>query len=83
VWPLACRKTQMERLSLSEVLRTCSARQPILSRYRDKVNYFGIGMVERDEVEDYAARKSWSIEAERWLSPVLNYDPKPARTAAV
>ena len=35
-------------------------------------------------VEDYAARKGWSIaETERWLAPVLNYDPLAAvRTAA-
>jgi 5-methyltetrahydrofolate--homocysteine methyltransferase len=46
-------------------------------------HYFGVGKVERDQVEDYAARKGWSIEtAERWLAPVLNYDPKRARSAA-
>jgi 5-methyltetrahydrofolate--homocysteine methyltransferase len=38
--------------------------------------YFGVGKVERDQVSDYAARKGWSLtEAERWLSPVLNYEP--------
>ncbi len=42
-------------------------------------HYFGVGKVERDQVEDYARRKGWSLaEAERWLAPVLNYDPKPA-----
>jgi 5-methyltetrahydrofolate--homocysteine methyltransferase len=36
--------------------------------------YFGVGKIERDQVEDYAARKGWSVaEAERWLAPVLNY----------
>jgi 5-methyltetrahydrofolate--homocysteine methyltransferase len=46
-------------------------------------HYFGVGKVERDQVEDYAARKGWSVEeAERWLGPVLNYDPKLARIAA-
>jgi 5-methyltetrahydrofolate--homocysteine methyltransferase len=30
-----------------------------------------------------AKRKSWSIaEAERWLAPILNYDPSRARQAA-
>jgi 5-methyltetrahydrofolate--homocysteine methyltransferase len=39
-------------------------------------HYFGVGKVERDQVEDYAKRKGWSVEeAERWLAPVLNYDP--------
>jgi len=46
-------------------------------------HYFGVGKVERDQVEDYARRKGWSVEeTERWLGPVLNYDPKPARTEA-
>jgi 5-methyltetrahydrofolate--homocysteine methyltransferase len=46
-------------------------------------HYFGVGKVERDQVEDYARRKSWSVEeAERWLAPVLNYEPKLARSAA-
>jgi 5-methyltetrahydrofolate--homocysteine methyltransferase len=40
-------------------------------------HYFGVGKVERDQVEDYAARKGWTVaEAERWLAPVLNYDPR-------
>ena len=38
--------------------------------------YFGVGKIERDQVEDYAARKGMSIaETERWLAPVLNYIP--------
>ena len=37
--------------------------------------YFGVGKIERDQVEDYARRKGWSVrECERWLSPILNYD---------
>ncbi len=45
-------------------------------------HYFGVGKVERDQVEDYAARKKWSVaEAERWLAPVLNYDAKSAAGA--
>jgi 5-methyltetrahydrofolate--homocysteine methyltransferase len=47
-------------------------------------HYFGVGKVERDQVEDYARRKGWSLaEAEKWLAPILNYDPlAAARTAA-
>ena len=46
--------------------------------------YFGVGKIERDQVEDYAKRKGWSVEeAERWLAPILNYNPRQApRTAA-
>jgi 5-methyltetrahydrofolate--homocysteine methyltransferase len=45
--------------------------------------YFGVGKIGRDQVEDYATRKGWSIEeAERWLGPILNYDPKRIADAA-
>jgi 5-methyltetrahydrofolate--homocysteine methyltransferase len=41
--------------------------------------YFGVGKIERDQVEDYAARKGMAItEVERWLAPVLNYIPTQA-----
>ncbi len=37
--------------------------------------YFGIGKIEKDQVEDYAQRKNMPIEeVERWLRPVLEYD---------
>ena len=40
-----------------------------------EAHYFGVGKIERDQVEDYAKRKGMSVdEAERWLAPVLNYD---------
>ena len=38
--------------------------------------YFGVGKIERDQVEDYAERKGMTPEEiERWLSPILNYIP--------
>jgi len=44
--------------------------------------YFGVGKIERDQVQDYAKRKDWDIAtAERWLGPLLNYDPR-AKDAA-
>jgi 5-methyltetrahydrofolate--homocysteine methyltransferase len=44
--------------------------------------YFGVGKIERDQVEDYAARKGWTVtEAERWLAPVLNYIPAQDQSA--
>ncbi len=37
--------------------------------------YFGLGNIEKDQVESYADRKGISLEeAEKWLMPVLNYD---------
>ena len=45
--------------------------------------YFGVSKVERDQVEDYAARKSVSIEqAEQWLAPVLGYERGPVAKVA-
>ena len=45
--------------------------------------YFGVAKVERDQVEDYAARKGMSVEeAERWLAPILNYLPERLAEAA-
>ena len=38
--------------------------------------YFGVGKIERDQVADYAKRKGQTLaEMERWLAPILNYDP--------
>jgi len=47
-------------------------------------HYFGVGKVDLDQVEDYARRKGWDLaKAEKWLSPILNYDPgAKAREAA-
>jgi 5-methyltetrahydrofolate--homocysteine methyltransferase len=45
--------------------------------------YFGVAKVERDQVEDYAARKAMPVrEVERWLGPILNYTPAPFAEAA-
>jgi 5-methyltetrahydrofolate--homocysteine methyltransferase len=41
-----------------------------------EAHYFGVAKIERDQVEDYAARKGMNIaDTERWLAPILNYDP--------
>ncbi len=38
--------------------------------------YFAVGKVERDQVEDYARRKGWDLAtAEKWLAPNLGYEP--------
>ncbi|HUR12659.1 MAG TPA: methionine synthase [Flavitalea sp.] len=37
--------------------------------------YFGVGKIEKDQVEDYARRKEMKVdEIERWLRPILEYD---------
>jgi 5-methyltetrahydrofolate--homocysteine methyltransferase len=44
-------------------------------------HYFGIGKIERDQVEDYSRRKGWTTEeAEKWLAPILNYDSVRVRS---
>jgi 5-methyltetrahydrofolate--homocysteine methyltransferase len=41
-----------------------------------EARYFGVGRIGRDQVEDYARRKGWTRgEAERWLAPILGYEP--------
>ena len=47
-------------------------------------HYFGVGKIDRDQVQDYAERKGMTLaETERWLAPILNYDPHaPARDTA-
>ncbi len=42
--------------------------------------YFGVGKIDRDQVADYARRKGWELrEAERWLAPILAYEPEVAK----
>ncbi|MDH3272121.1 MAG: methionine synthase [Gemmatimonadota bacterium] len=41
-----------------------------------EARYFGVGRLGRDQVEEYAERKGWSMaDAEKWLSPNLGYAP--------
>jgi 5-methyltetrahydrofolate--homocysteine methyltransferase len=38
--------------------------------------YFAVHLIGRDQVESYAARKRMKIsELEKWLAPILGYDP--------
>ena len=40
--------------------------------------YFSVGRIGRDQAEDYASRKGWTLEeTERWLRPNLGYEPAP------
>ena len=41
--------------------------------WRPEARYFGLGRIGRDQLEDYARRKGWSMdEAARWLAPNLD-----------
>ena len=58
-------------------LTTCYAMFPPSSVsglyfFNEEARYFNVGKIERDQLEDYAARKKMSIEeAEKWLAPNL------------
>ena len=46
--------------------------------------YFAVGRVGKDQVADYAARCGLSLlDAERWLAPVLAYEPEATATASL
>ncbi len=48
-----------------------------------QAHYFGVGKIDRDQVADYAQRKGWDLAtAERWLAPILAYDPVAAAREA-
>jgi 5-methyltetrahydrofolate--homocysteine methyltransferase len=41
-----------------------------------QAHYFAVGRIDRDQVEDYARRRGWDLRtAERWLAPILAYEP--------
>jgi len=43
-----------------------------------QAQYFGLGKIGLDQVEDYASRKGMNVEeTERWLAPNLGYEPAP------
>ena len=38
--------------------------------------YFAVGKITQDQVVDYSARKKMELpETQRWLRPMLNYEP--------
>ncbi|XP_064365418.1 methionine synthase isoform X4 [Dromaius novaehollandiae] len=42
-----------------------------------KSKYFAVGKICKDQVEDYALRKNLPVpEVEKWLGPILGYDPE-------
>jgi 5-methyltetrahydrofolate--homocysteine methyltransferase len=43
-----------------------------------EARYFGVGQIQPDQVQEYAERKNLEVAAmERWLAPLLAYDPAP------
>jgi len=45
--------------------------------------YFGVGMLSREQIEDYAKRKGFDLATmEKWMAPNLAYDPEKVAPAA-
>jgi len=41
-----------------------------------QARYFAVGKIDRDQVAEYAQRKGMALtEAQRWLAPILGYEP--------
>ena len=61
-------------LTQSFAMHPASSVSGIYFSHPDSV-YFGVGKIEKDQVEDYARRKDMSVDdVERWLAPILNYE---------
>ncbi|MHA6288860.1 methionine synthase [Maricaulis sp. CAU 1757] len=61
-------------LTNSFAMTPASSVSGLMLSHPDSV-YFAVGRILRDQVEDYAARKGWTVaEAERALSPILDYE---------
>ena len=51
--------------------------------WRPESRYFGVGKIDRDQIETYAVAKGMPVEeVERWLAPNLSYDRPLAAVAA-
>jgi 5-methyltetrahydrofolate--homocysteine methyltransferase len=61
------------KLTQSFAMHPASSVSGLYFSHPDSV-YFGVGKIEKDQVEDYARRKDMSVDdVERWLAPILNY----------
>jgi len=62
------------KLSESLSMLPASSVSALVFAHEDS-QYFAVGKIGKDQVEDYAARKGKSLEEmEKWLSPILNYE---------
>lgn len=62
------------RLSESLSMMPASSVSALVFAHPD-AQYFAVGKIGRDQVQEYAARKGMDVpEMEKWLSPILNYD---------
>ncbi len=72
---LGAEKATGIRLTESFAMLPASAVSGFYFNHPDS-KYFAVGKLARDQMEDYAGRKKIPLpEAEKWLSPYLDYDP--------
>ena len=61
-------------LSESYSMMPASSVSALVFAHKDS-QYFAVGQIAKDQVQDYANRKGQTIESmERWLQPILGYD---------
>jgi 5-methyltetrahydrofolate--homocysteine methyltransferase len=78
----ATRNTGMELTDSYAMLPASSVAGFYLSH--PQARYFAVGRINRDQVEDYARRSGIDVAvAERWLAPLLAYEPAPVATAPI
>uniref|UniRef100_A0A3B4ARR8 Methionine synthase n=1 Tax=Periophthalmus magnuspinnatus TaxID=409849 RepID=A0A3B4ARR8_9GOBI len=77
MWSLA-NIQQNTGISLTESLAmTPAASVSGLYLSHPQASYFAVGKITKEQVEDYAQRKSMDVcEVEKWLAPILAYDPE-------
>ena len=62
------------QLSESLSMMPASSVSALVFAHQDS-QYFAVGQIGKDQVENYAKRKGFDMEKmERWLSPILNYE---------
>jgi len=70
----ACERTAIS-LTESWAMTPPSSVSGLYFAHPDSV-YFAVGRIARDQVDDYARRKGWTVErAEKELAPILGYEP--------
>jgi len=62
------------QLSESLSMMPASSVSALVFAHQDS-QYFAVGQIGKDQVENYAKRKGFDMEKmERWLTPILNYE---------
>jgi 5-methyltetrahydrofolate--homocysteine methyltransferase len=71
-----CKADELAGIGLTESLSmNPAASVSALVFAHEKSEYFAVGQIGKDQIENYAERKNMEVtEVERWLGPILNYE---------